>query len=31
LDYMKSHAMNYKTLMDGQVFLVNGDRAELLT
>jgi len=30
LDYMKQHAMNYKTLMDGQAFLVNGDRAELL-
>lgn len=30
LDYMKAHSMNYKTLMDGQVFLVNGDRQELL-
>jgi len=30
LDYMKQHGMNYKTLMDGQAFLVNGDRAELL-
>jgi dipeptidase E len=31
LDYMKQHGMNYKTLMDGQVFLINGNRAELLT
>jgi len=31
LDFMKTQSMNYKTLMDGQVFLVNGDRAELLT
>ncbi len=30
LDYMKTNAMNYKTLMDGQVFLLNGDRQELL-
>jgi dipeptidase E len=31
LDYMKAHGMNYKTLMDGQAFLVNGNRAETLT
>jgi dipeptidase E len=31
LDFMKTQGMNYKTLMDGQAFLVNGDRAELLT
>lgn len=31
LDYMKMHGMNYMTLMDGQAFLVNGDRQELLT